>query len=448
MNKDLFMDKLLQRAKERGLETAEVFSMDSERFNVLTMNGEVCQYQVSASGGLSLRGTVKGKMGYASTQATDDAAIEQLIEGVLESAALTESHEQDEIFAGEASYPDYKAPESDLDQISAEDKVAAALKMNDVVLGADKRITKADAPSVSSSKTTITLRNSFGLKLSYTDTMWSAYVSAIAPRENGTVANEGYFLCGRNFAEMKPEVIGTEAVRRTLQSLSASPVASGTYRVIFSNEAMASMLATFCGMFSAESAQQGLSLFAGKEGETVAAPVVTLMDDPLLPSGFASCPFDAEGSASRTKAVLENGVLKTLLHNRKTARKQGVETTGNAARGGYSSPVSVAPTNMFFQPGDQTLDALMAEMGDGLVITGVGGLHAGANPISGDFSLISSGYVVEGGKRGHDVDQITVAGNFYQLLKNIRAVSSDLYFPGDGIGSPSVDVGTLVISGK
>lgn len=206
------------------------------------------------------------------------------------------------------------------------------------------------------------------------------------------------------------------------------------------------MLTTFCGMFSAENAQQGLSLLAGKEGETVASMAVTLMDDPLLKDGFASSPFDAEGSASRTKAVIENGVLKTLLHNRKTARKQGVETTGNAARS-YASGMTVAPTNMFFKPGEKSLDELMANMGDGIVITDVSGLHAGANVISGDFSLISGGYMVEGGKRGRSVEQITVAGNFYKLLESIQAVGNDLLFPGGGIGCPSVDVGTLVISG-
>ena len=191
-----------------------------------------------------------------------------------------------------------------------------------------------------------------------------------------------------------------------------------------------------------------MSLLSGKEGESIASPAVTLMDDPLLPGGYGSCPFDAEGSAARTKAVIDQGVLKTLLHSRKTARKQGVETTGNAARMSYASPITVAPTNYYFQPGEKDLATLMADMGDGLVITEVSGLHAGADPISGDFSLLSKGYTVEGGKRGHAVEQITVAGNFDRLLKSIRAVAPDLYFFGSSIGSPSVDVGTLVVSGK
>ena len=152
-------------------------------------------------------------------------------------------------------------------------------------------------------------------------------------------------------------------------------------------------------------------------------------------------------AACRTKAVIENGVLKTLLHSRKTARKAGTQSTGNASRG-VGSPVRVAPTNFFFRPGEKNLDSLLADLGDGLLITELGGLHAGANPISGDFSLIAKGFRVKDGKQGEPVEQITVAGNFYELLKNVRAVGSDLEFKSGNIGSPSVDIGDIHVAGK
>ena len=146
--------------------------------------------------------------------------------------------------------------------------------------------------------------------------------------------------------------------------------------------------------------------------------------------------------------MVENGVLKTLLHNLKTARKAGVKSTGNARKNDYASPVHVAPSNFFFKPGDKDLDDLMADMGEGLVITDVSGLHAGANPSSGDFSLLAEGYTVKDGKKDQPVDRITVAGNFYTLLKNIRAVGSDLKFTGSSVCSPSLDVGELKVAGK
>ncbi len=446
MDKNAFVEQLLLRAKESGLDTAEVYCSEKESFSVMARNGDISDYEVSSSMGLGLRGTYKGKMGMSSTQAMDEAAIQQLIEGVKESAELSESAEQDEIFSGEATYPTLENSESDLDNVTTEDKLAAVMKLSEATANQDQRVDQVMYAAVSTTKQTTLLRNSFGLNLSSTDQAWVAFTSAIATRENGTKANAAALDCGRQFSTFSAEKIAKEAVDRTLKKLDAAPVPAGTYRVIFFNEAMCDMLTTFCGMFSAENAQQGLSMLAGKEGETVASTAVTLMDDPLLKDGFASSPFDAEGSASRTKAVIENGVLKTLLHNRKTARKQGVETTGNAARS-YASGMTVAPTNMFFKPGEKSLDELMANMGDGIVITDVSGLHAGANVISGDFSLISGGYMVEGGKRGRSVEQITVAGNFYKLLESIQAVGNDLLFPGGGIGCPSVDVGTLVISG-
>ena len=446
MDKNAFVEQLLLRAKESGLDTAEVFCSEKEEFSVMARSGDISDYQVSSSMGLGLRGTYKGKMGMSSTQAMDEAAIQQLIEGVKESAELSESAEQDEIFPGEDSYPAVEAAESDLDSVTAEEKLAAVMKLSEATASQDKRVDQVMYAFISTTKQTLLLRNSFGMNLTSTDQAWSAMTSAIATRENGTKANGAYMDCGRKFSAFDAEKIAKETADRTVKQLDAAPVPAGTYRVIFFNEALCEMLATFSGMFSAENAQQGLSLLAGKEGETVASPAVTLMDDPLLKDGFASCPFDAEGSASRTKAVIENGVLKTLLHNRKTARKQGVETTGNAARS-YASGMTVAPTNLFFKPGEASLEELMTTMGDGIVITDVSGLHAGANVISGDFSLISGGYMVEGGKRGRSVEQITVAGNFYKLLENIKAVGNDLIFPGVGIGCPSVDVGTLVISG-
>ena len=291
------------------------------------------------------------------------------------------------------------------------------------------------------------IRNSYGLDLKHEDRAYVAYTVAIA-KEEGSTGLAIKFSCGRKFAALDPEEIGKAAAKEAIQALHGEPVGAGEYRVIIRRDAMADLLGTFCGVFSAENAQQSLSLLAGKEGCKIASDAVTLLDDPLLPGGYASCPFDAEGSASRTKAVIDQGVLTTLLHNRKTARKQGVSTTGNASRASYAAPVHVSPTNFFFKPGTQDLDGLMAQMGEGLVITELNGLHSGADAISGDFSLLSKGYTVTGGKRGTAVEQITVAGNFYRLLENIRAVGSDLEFPGSGIGSSSVDVGMLMVSGK
>ena len=444
---DRFIDKLLSAARDAGIDTAEVFYQDGSSFSAEAMEGEIKAYEVSSSCGLSLRGTVNGKMGYSSTQAFDDAAIGQLIEGVKESAALVETDEQDEIFAGEAEYPALQEPETDIDDVPAEEKLALCLAMEKVAKEADSRVWKVGGAAVSTSRTAVRLKNSYGLDLKWNDCLCYAYAESIA-KDGDSTAVGMKISCGQRFDSLDAREIGSRSAEDAVSKLHGKPVPQGSYRVILRNDAMSSLLRTFAGIFSAENVQQKLSLLGGKEGMVIASDAVTLMDDPLLAGGFSSCPFDAEGSASRTKAVIDKGVLTTLLHSRKTARKQGVQTTGNASRSGYAAPVRVAPTNFFFKPGEKDLAALMAEMGEGLVITELGGLHAGANPTSGDFSLIAKGYSVKDGQRGATVEQITVAGNFYELLKNIRAIGSDLLFPASSTGSPSVDVGVLQVSGK
>ena len=439
-----FIDQLLDTARRCGVETAEVSYSEGASFSVKAMGGRIDSYEVSSSSGLSLRGTVGAKMGYATTSAFDSEAIGQLVEAVKESAALNEAEDQDEIYAGDEHYPQLEAVPNDLSEVNAESKIQLALSLEKLVLGADPRIAKTEGAVVDTTSGTTILRNSMGLNLQRSDSVYTTYVMPIA--KDGSATATGFALsCGRELKKVNADDLAGKAVREVLSQLHAEPVPSGEYRVILRYDAMQSLLATFSGIFSADNAQQHLSLLAGKEGEAIASPAVTLMDDPLLKGGFASSPFDDEGSATRTKAVIDHGVLTTLLHNRRTAKKAGVVTTGNARKAGS---LLVAPTNFFFRPGEKDLAAMLKEMDHGLLITDISGTHAGANPISGDFSLLSKGFVVRAGELCEPVERITIAGNFYQVLKSILAVGSDLEFPGRGIGSPSVDVGTLSVSGK
>ena len=178
---------------------------------------------------------------------------------------------------------------------------------------------------------------------------------------------------------------------------------------------------------------------------------VTLVDDPFFEGG-AMMPFDAEGSPTHKKNVIENGRLVTLLYNLQTAAKAGKATTGNAAKGGYASKVGVRPFVMYLAPGGMTEDELLEAAGNGVYINSLGGLHAGANPITGDFSLQSGGFLIENGKKTAPVKSFTVAGNFFDMLGKIREIASNLEPPrGGGVTgftSPSVLVDGLTVAGK
>lgn len=435
--------QLLDAALQAGFTAAEITLLESESFSAGNVDGKLNSYEVSRSGGLSMRGSYHGRMGSCSTQVLEEAMIDQLINDLRESAELNESPEQDEIYPGDPVYPQWEKPETDLNTYSAADKLKLLADFDRAIQDADSRIEKVRGTSISTMHATSRLENTYGLKLVTERSICAISGSAIA--QNGAnKVTDGDFTAAWRMADLNPDALAKRIAQSTVDRIGATTYPSGMAHVLLTPKVMISFLGTFSSVFSAVQAQQQLSRLAGKENTVIASPIVQLIDDPLLPDGFGSQTFDDEGCATRTKYLIENGVLKTLLHNRKTAKKQGIETTGSASRAGGS--MQVVHSNLYLAPGQMTPEAMMAAIGNGLLITDVTGLHAGANPVTGDFSLSAQGFTIENGQRGHAVEQVTVAGNFYQLLMQIYSIGNDLTFPGR-IGSPSVDVGMLSVAG-
>ncbi len=441
-----FLDQLMKAATAAGIEAAEAYLVEKDNFRVITNCGELIDYQSNLTRGLGFRGMVNGRMGYASTEAFDDESIAQLVKGVKDSAELSEDTDTEFLHKGDDHVPEIALYNPELDKITAAEKLEMAYKLDSACRAEDSRV-KNGYNVVHTGKHTIRIVNTYGMDRSFTENILLAEAEVNA-EDNGFVATGDYMQYGHSADQIDLDKIAKEAVSRTISMLHASSVPSGKYSIVLNNETMVSLLGVFSTIFSAEAAQKGMSLLKGKLGETIAAPCVTITDDPLLPDGPNSRPFDAEGVASKAHVVVENGVFRTFLHNLKTAHKDGVETTGNAGKAGYASAVRVEPSNFFFAKGEKSFEQLLSDVGEGLVITSVSGLHAGANPVSGDFSLLSKGYTIKNGKREKSVEQITVAGNFYEVLKNVQAFADDLVFPGSGMGSPSAYVGELSVSGS
>ena len=436
-----FAAKALEAAQAAGISPAEATVARSETFSVRVRAQRLEDYKVSDRFDLTLRGRWQGRIGTAKTQAMDEESLALLIQGVKESAELIESDEQDDILPPDAQYGEVCNYSDAIDTISAEDKIALAMCIDERLCAADARISP-DATVVSTASEVFSIKNTLGLDLSHSSNLIYAYASCLA--KEGEAAATGFkLLWGYALEDVSPFDVADGCVKDAVEKLGAGRLQSGARRVVIRNNAMADLLSTFSGVFSADNAQKGLSLLSGKEGTAIASPAVTLTDDPLLPWGMGSCPFDREGAATMTKNVIEGGVLRTLLHNRKTAKKAGTATTGNAAGAGL-----VAPSNLYIQPGEASLCDLLARMENGLLLTEVSGLHAGANPVSGDFSLLARGFEVVNGEIQRAVEQFTVAGNFFALLMDIEAVGSDLLFEGSPIGSPSVAVKKLNIAGE
>jgi PmbA protein len=216
---------------------------------------------------------------------------------------------------------------------------------------------------------------------------------------------------------------------------------------------MRSLLSVFSSAFSAKAALDGMSKLKGREGEKIASDIVTVTDDPQREGNFIGTNFDAEGVATHRRAVVEAGVLKTLLHNRETAKKAGVESTANASKHSYSSPVGVSPYAFCIEAGEFNRDELIAKVGNGIYVNSLSGLHAGANAVTGDFSIQSAGFIIRDGKIAEAVKSFTIAGNFFELLKNIDGLSNDLQISASQggfttFGSPAVLVHNMSVAGK
>jgi len=445
-----YIKELLAKATAAGFSAAEVRFTEQESFSVRVLEQEIENYAVNKTRTLSFRGLYNGKMGTATSEALDASAMVMLIDAALESAKLIEDESAQFIFAGSPKYEAVNIFNPALEEVSPQEKIEFAMAMERYAKACDPRVVQLQGCGVTSGVNTEIIANTTGLFLVEKSNMISAMVVPVV-REGALAGNERAFAISRNFATMDAQKLAEKAVRKTIRGLGGTPVPSAQVPIVLEADVAASLLASFTSIFSADTAQKGRSLFKGKEGEQVAAPLVTLLDDPLMHDGFRSRSFDSEGVAVQVKKVIEGGKLTTLLHNLKTAAIAGVASTGNATAGGRQD---IAPFNFMLMPAEgsssQTLEQLYAGVGEGVLITRFDGMNAGINPDSGDFSLSSKGVRIEGGKLTTAVAQITVAGNFYSLLQNIVAMGDDLTFTPPMfayVGSPSLHVQGLSIAG-
>lgn len=442
-----FKNLLFEKAKEAGFNECEIYFSDGDSISISVYEGEVEKYNLAKSFGLSFRGKINGKMGYSYTEILDEAAVDMLINSAKNSANLIENDDETFIYGGNKIYSEVKTYSKELENIDPGKMIDLALDLEKEAKNYSDKVVNINGCKISYSSSNYGIYNSKGLELTNKDNILTSYVVPVVEDESGKNDGVGYVVAS-SLDEVKPKEMAAQGVEEALGKLGGKSISSGTYSTIIYNEAMVQLLETFAGTFSGDAAQKGLSLLKGKEGEMIASPIVTIVDDPLMDGGLASAPFDDEGVATFTKELVFEGKLNTLLHNLKTAHKQGVKSTGNGFKASYASSVNVSESNLYLRAGEKSFQDLMEEINEGVIITDLAGLHSGANVVSGDFSLAAKGFYVKDGKKAFPVEQITLAGNYFDLLKNIVAIGNDLKFPMSNVGSPSVIATGLSIAGK
>jgi len=445
-----FKQELFARAKAKGFTDYEILFMGSDGFSVRVFNGEIAEYKSTASQGVGFRGTYNGKVGYSASEKMDESVIDAMIENAAANAGIIEEEEVEKLYPGDENYPEVNTYNPALNDISAEQKIKWAMEMESYAKSLDPRVKMADFCTIGSQENEMAMANSYGLDLSQKRNMANAVMIARV-EENGVMKSAYDFWTGRDFADFDYKVLVKKIVDEALSYLGAESMETGAYPVAFDNRSAINLFSVFSSVFMAENAQKGFSLLSKDKLDTeIAAPHITLRDDGVCDLSLGSMAFDAEGVATQQKAIIENGVLKTLLYNLKSAAKDGVKSTGNASKAGLGGAIGTSVTNYYLVPSETTFEDMISGIGKGVIITGMGGLHSGVNPVSGDFSVSADGYLIENGKKSRPVEQITIAGNFYEVLKNITAVGNDLRFQSmghGGMGMPSVLVDGIRVSG-
>ena len=442
-----FKNLLFEKAKIAGFDECEIYFSDGESISISVYEGEVEKYNLAKSFGLSFRGKINNKMGYSYTEILDEVAIDMLINSAKNSATLIENDDETFIYVGDKTYSEVKTYSKELENIDPGKMIDLALDLEKEAKNYCDKVVNINGCKISYSSSNYGIYNTKGLELNNKDNILTSYVVPVVEDESGKNDGVGYVVAS-SLDEVKPREMAAQGVEEALSKLGGKSIPSGSYKTIIYNEAMVQLLETFASTFSGDAAQKGLSLLKGKEGDMIASPIVTIVDDPLMEGGLASAPFDDEGVATFTKELVYEGKLNTLLHNLKTAHKQGVKSTGNGFKASYASSVNVSESNLYLRKGEKSFEDLMKEINEGVIITDLAGLHSGANTVSGDFSLAAKGFYVENGKKTFPVEQITLAGNYFDLLKNIVSIGNDLKFPMSNVGSPSVLVTGLSIAGK
>ncbi|WP_202711496.1 TldD/PmbA family protein [Sporosalibacterium faouarense] len=450
MTKKEFIDLLFEKGRLAGIEDMEVFVQRNSELELMVFKGEIDKFSKAEEEGLSFRGIYRGKMGYSYTEKIDETSLNILIEELISNAKVIDSEDIEEMFEGSESYREVNVYDESFQNISTEEKISFIKALEKEAFNSDPRVTAVDYCLFGENTINSIMKNTKGLDIEDKANVAYGYISAIV-KEGEDVKNGARYVVSNNFADFNPKKLANEAVKEAVSMLGAKSVKSDNYPIILRNNAAASLLEAFAPIFSAEQVQKNLSLLKDKLNETIANDNITLIDDPFMKKGVASKSFDGEGVATKYKRIIENGVLNTYLHNMKTAKKDGVESTGNAYKASYKSSIEIAPTNMYIEEGDTSLEELISTTNNGILIIELQGLHSGLDIISGDFSLSAYGYLIKNGEINRPVNQITVAGNYYDMLKNIEEVGSDIKFnlPGYGyIGSPSLKIKELSVSGE
>jgi PmbA protein len=444
LTSELALDVLAQ-AKKKGATAGDVVMAESDSSFVTVRLCEVDKVSQAQEKRLGVRLFFGASSASASTSDISSGAIERLVDDTCALARATAKDEYSGLPAPEALAKEI--PDLDLADdgrvISIDEQIRLAREAEKAALDSDPRITNSEGGEFSAHSSRVLYANSHGFAAEYRGTSYGLSVAPVAS-SNGSMQRDYWYSSQRKFAQLEaPEALGKRAAERALRRLGARKVKTRDCPVVLDPEIAATLLRQLSSALSGYSLYKGASFLVGKLGEKIAAEAVTLVDDGTMPGALGSRPFDGEGLATKKKTIVERGVLKSYLLDTYSGKKLGLASTGNASRGVGDAP-GVGPLNFYLRPGPHAPEEIVASVKDGFYVTELMGF--GVNLVTGDYSRGAVGLWIENGKLAYPVEEVTIAGNLKEMLKNIEMVGNDLEFRGR-IAAPTLKISRMTVAG-
>lgn len=440
------MEALLDEAKKAGADSADVIFSTGKSLSMSAQEGQLDTYKVSGSKIAGVRVIKDQKVGISYTEAFDKEALADTARKAVENSRYGEVNEyetidnvveEDLVHMGEVE-------QSTQEPLSQEQKIELVLKLESEVKAKDQRVAAVPYNGLSEATVEGYYLNSLGTFCYDFEHYISCYTSSLI-KDGAKNSMHYHGAVGKHYADLDWRSCVEESYKHSLNWLDAKPLKSGRYDVIFSVDELSSLFGAFGGAFSGKRAQEKKNPFAEKLGDALAHPELTILDSPMYKESIFKSPFDSEGYIRKEIALIENGVLKNFLHNSATAKFFGVENTYRASRSARSA-LGVGSTTKVILPGKTTQKDLKS--GEYFEIHSMQGLHSGLNFMSGDFSFGASGYLCKDGEQIKPVNGVTVAGNFYQMLKNIQSLGDEtLSTTGKDFFCPEIRFSSLSVAG-
>lgn len=439
--------EVIELARRRGADEAECTIAESDEFSVTVRMRQIETLKEAGSRAAGVRVLVGRRAGSSYTSDLTPEGLSRMVDSALELARLT----ADDPFAGLPEEAELGSFAGDLDlysddvaALAAEARIGLARQAEEAALAADPRIVNSEGATFACHLGRRVFANSRGFSGAYRSSSCSLNAVPVA-REGDSMERDYWYTAARRVARLEPPaVVGRIAAERALRRLGARKIATERVPVVFEPRTAQTLLGSLFEAVSGEAVYRQASFLAGQLGRRIAPECVTVIDDATLPGRLGSAPFDDEGVPARRTVVLDRGVLASYLLNTYSARKLGLKTTGNAARGISGNP-GVGHGNLYLAPGDRPPREILGSVRRGLLVTEL--LGSGVNIVTGDYSRGAAGLWLEHGEPAFAVSEVTISGNLREMLDGIESVGNDLEFRG-ALAAPTLLIREMTVSGR